>query len=194
MKYRSVCSGIEGATVAWEPLGFKPVSFAEVDPFCCSLLKHHYPDVPNVGDFTKDDSTEPSDILVGGTPCQDFSVAGLRAGMAGDRGNLTLEFLRLLREHGPDGWYGRTSPASCRVTTDGTLEPFSEGWGNSGMGSLTEFLTLSSLEFPSGAVASSLSDILETGDLPQRYFLSATACKGILRRAEKRGKTLPGRR
>jgi hypothetical protein len=59
------------------------------------------------------------------------------------------------------------------------------------MGSLTGFLTLSTLEFPSAAVASSLSDILETGDVPQRYFLSATACRGILRRAEKRGKQLP---
>jgi hypothetical protein len=71
------------------------------------------------------------------------------------------------------------------------LEPFSEGWGNSGMGSLTEFLTLNTLEYHSGAVASSLSDVLETGDVPQRYFLSSTACRGILRRAEKRGKELP---
>src|SRR5690606_7495802 len=100
-------------------------------------------------------------------------------------------FLGLLTAHGPAGWYGRTSPASCRRTEDGTLEPFSGAWSNSGMGSPTECLTLSTLEFHSGAVASSLSDILETGDLPQRYFLSATACKGILRRAAKRGKELP---
>ena len=64
-------------------------------------------------------------------------------------------------------------------------------WGNSGMGSLTEFLTLGNLEFHSGAVACSLSDILEIGELPRRYFLSAKACAGILRRAEKRGKELP---
>jgi len=71
------------------------------------------------------------------------------------------------------------------------LEPFSQAWGNAGMGSPTEFLTLNISEFHSGAVASSLLDILETGDLPQRCFLSATACKGILRRVEKRGKKLP---
>jgi hypothetical protein len=96
----------------------------------------------------------------------------------------------LLIAHAPDGWCGRTSPASCRLTEDGTLEPSSEGWRNSGMGGPTEFLTLSSSEFHSAAVACSLSDILETGDVPQRYYLSATACRGILRRAEKRGKQL----
>lgn len=102
-----------------------------------------------------------------------------------------LPILQLLTNTGPGGWFGRTSPASCRATEDGILEPCSEGWGNSGMGSPTEFLTLNTSEFHSGAVVSSLSDILETGDVPQRFFLSATACKGILRRAEKRGKALP---
>jgi hypothetical protein len=99
--------------------------------------------------------------------------------------------LNLLAGCGPNGWFGRTSPASCRLTEDGRLEPFWESWGNSGMGSHTEFLTLSSAEYHSAAVASSLSDVLETGAVPQRYFLSATACRGILRRAEKRGKALP---
>ena len=99
--------------------------------------------------------------------------------------------LDLLNERGPSGWFGRTSPASCRATEDGTLVPFSGAWSNSGMASPTECLTLSTLEFHSAAVGCSLSDILETGDVPQRFFLSATACRGILRRAEKRGKSLP---
>jgi hypothetical protein len=99
--------------------------------------------------------------------------------------------LDLLADSGPYGWCGRTSPASCRSTTDGRLEPFSGCWSNSGMGSPTEFLTLNISEYPSDGVASSLSDILETGELPQRYYLSGTACRGILRRAEKRGKELP---
>jgi hypothetical protein len=97
-------------------------------------------------------------------------------------------FSSFLIAHAPDGWCGRTSPASCRRTEDGTLAPSSEGWSNSGMGSPTESWTLSTSEFHSGAVASSLSDILETGDVPQRFYLSATACRGILRRAAKRGK------
>lgn len=99
--------------------------------------------------------------------------------------------LILLADCAPDGWSGRTSPASCRSMEDGRLECFSESWGNSGMGSHTEFLTLSTSEFHSAAAASSLSDILETGDVPRRYFLSARACLGILRRAKKRGKELP---
>lgn len=91
----------------------------------------------------------------------------------------------------PAGWFGRTCPASCQVMEDGILEPSSGGWANSGMGSPTEFLMLSTSEWPSDAAVCSLSDTLETGDVPQRYFLSATACRGILRRAEKRGKILP---
>src|SRR3546814_6488102 len=89
------------------------------------------------------------------------------------------------------GRSGKTSLAYWPATADGILAPSSGRWANSGMGSPTAFSTLSTSEFPNGAVASSLSDILETGDLPQRYFLSAKACSGILRRAEKRGKTLP---
>ena len=103
-----------------------------------------------------------------------------------------LRILPLLQSIAPSGWFGKTCPASCPVTEDEIFPASFEGWGNSGMGSPTEFLTLSTLEFHSGAVACSLSDILETGNVPQRFFLSATACKGILRRAEKRGKSLPG--
>jgi hypothetical protein len=100
-------------------------------------------------------------------------------------------FLNLLREHGPDGWFGRTCPVSCQATEDGTLVPFSGAWSNSGMGSPTECLTLNTSEWPKDAAVCLLSDTLETGDLPQRYFLSAKACRGILRRAEKCGKDLP---
>ena len=104
----------------------------------------------------------------------------------------------LQRGIAPSGWFGRTSPASCPATADGILEPSSGCWANSGMGSPTEFLTLSTSEHAaspmlsrSADVVCSLSDILETGDVPQRFFLSPTACLGILRRAEKRGKRLP---
>lgn len=96
MHYLSVCSGIEAATVAWHPLGWKPVGFAEIEPFPCALLAHHYPEIPNHGDITKYESWDrPAalDLLVGGTPCQAFSVAGLRKGLADPRGNLALTFL-----------------------------------------------------------------------------------------------------
>tara|TARA_R100000935_G_scaffold22258_1_gene41024 strand:+ start:391 stop:843 length:453 start_codon:yes stop_codon:yes gene_type:complete len=99
--------------------------------------------------------------------------------------------LQLLNNIAADGWYGRTCPASCHLTKEKILEPCSERWGKSGMGSHTEFVTLNIGEFHSDADVCSLSDILEIGDVPQRFYLSAKACKGILRRAEKRGKKLP---
>jgi DNA (cytosine-5)-methyltransferase 1 len=97
VRYLSVCSGIEAATVAWHPLGWVAAAYSEIEAFPRAVLTHHYPTVPLHGDFTTIRGNEygPIDLLVGGTPCQDFSVAGLRTGIAGDRGNLTLEFLRL---------------------------------------------------------------------------------------------------
>jgi hypothetical protein len=102
-----------------------------------------------------------------------------------------LPTVRLLANTAPVGWFGKTSPASCRLMEGGILEPSSGCWQNAGMGSPTEFLTLNTSEWPRDAAVCSLSDVLETGEVPQRFFLSPTACKGILRRAEKRGKKLP---
>lgn len=95
--YGSVCSGIEAATVAWHPLGWKPAFFSEIEAFPRAVLQHHYPEVPLHGDFTTIEAGQydPIDLLVGGTPCQSFSVAGLRGGLSDQRGNLTLEYLRL---------------------------------------------------------------------------------------------------
>ena len=92
--YGSVCSGIEAATQAWHPLGWKAAFFSEIERFPSAVLEHHYPHVPNHGDMTKfkDWPDHAIDILVGGTPCQSFSVAGLRQGLADPRGNLMLTF------------------------------------------------------------------------------------------------------
>lgn len=85
--YGSVCSGIEAASVAWEPFGWEPLWFAEIEPFPSAVLKHHWPHVPNLGDFTRikdgivSGTIEAPDVLVGGTPCQAFSFAGLRESM-----------------------------------------------------------------------------------------------------------------
>jgi DNA (cytosine-5)-methyltransferase 1 len=98
MKFLSVCSGIEAASVAWHPLGWTPLAFSEIEPFPRAVLAHHYPDVPLHGDFTVLRDQEwivDADVLVGGTPCQAFSVAGLRKSLDDDRGNLSLEFVRL---------------------------------------------------------------------------------------------------
>ena len=103
MIYGSVCSGIEAATVAWHPLGWKPSFFSEIEAAPRSVLAHHYPNVPLHGDFTTIGANEyePIDLLVGGTPCQSFSIAGLRGGLDDDRGNLALEFLRLAQRTRP---------------------------------------------------------------------------------------------
>jgi DNA (cytosine-5)-methyltransferase 1 len=101
VRYLSVCSGIEAASVAWHPLGWEPVAFCEIEAFPSAVLEHRYTNVPNYGDFTRlTDAAHPIhgagvDLLVGGTPCQAFSVAGLRRGLSDPRGGLTLEFVRL---------------------------------------------------------------------------------------------------
>jgi len=101
--FRSVCSGIEAATVAWHPLGWRADAFAEIEPFPSALLAHHYPNTPNLGDMTKfkDWPDAAFDLLVGGTPCQSFSVAGLRKGLADPRGNLTLVYLGVVERYRP---------------------------------------------------------------------------------------------
>ncbi|BDQ36351.1 hypothetical protein SYK_07110 [Pseudodesulfovibrio nedwellii] len=99
LRYGSICSGIEAASVAWEPLGWKPVFFSEIEKHPSNVLRYHWPDIPNLGDFTaiagKDHDI---DVLVGGTPCQAFSVAGRRQSLEDDRGNLTLKFVELVHE------------------------------------------------------------------------------------------------
>jgi len=103
MKYLSVCSGIEAASVAWHHLGWTPAAFAEVEPFPSAVLKHHYPNVVNHGDMIKfmEWPNESIDLLVGGTPCQSFSLAGLRKGLADPRGNLMLTYLAIADRYRP---------------------------------------------------------------------------------------------
>jgi DNA (cytosine-5)-methyltransferase 1 len=147
--YGSLCSGIEAATAAWHPLGWRPAFFAEIEPFPCAVLAHHYPHVPNLGDMTKIDGADwrgKLTVLVAGTPCQAFSVAGLRKSLADRRGNLTLTFVEIVHDADPEfvvwenvpgvlstkdnafgcflaGLVGETEPLVCR---DGS-------WPNAGM-------------------------------------------------------------
>jgi len=104
MKYLSVCSGIEAATVAWHPLGWQAVAFGEIEKFPSQVLAHHYPDTPNWGDMTKFKEWPDADVnvFVGGTPCQSFSVAGLRKGLDDPRGNLMLTYLAIAARYRPE--------------------------------------------------------------------------------------------
>lgn len=108
MRFLSVCSGIEAASVAWLPLGWQAVAYSEIEPFACAVLAHHYPDVPNIGDMTQvfdwRHYAGAVDLVVAGTPCQDFSVAGKRAGLAGERSALAMVFVQVLSVVRPE-WF-----------------------------------------------------------------------------------------
>ena len=108
MNYLSVCSGVEAATVAWHDLGWNPVAFSEIEKFPSEVLAHHYPGVPNLGDMSNykewNFGEKTIDLLVGGTPCQSFSVAGLRKGLEDPRGNLALIYVGILDKFRPK-WF-----------------------------------------------------------------------------------------
>src|SRR5215472_285906 len=107
MRYLSLFSGIEAATLAWAPLGWECVGVSEIDPYCCAMLAHYYPSIPNLGDISQITEAQiaglgPIDIIVGGYPCQDVSVAGPRHGLRRDDGvetrtGLFFEAVRLVR-------------------------------------------------------------------------------------------------
>ena len=134
MNYMSVCSGVEAASLAWTGLGWKPVAFSEIEPFPCAVLAERFPGVPNLGDMTKIEVTDEEihgagfnvcrrdvDILVGGTPCQSFSVAGRREGLKGASG-LAFHFVRLLREIQPKWVVWENVPGALSSRTDGQLD------------------------------------------------------------------------
>ena len=267
MRYGSICSGVEAATLAWEPLGWQPAFFAEVEPFPCAVLMQKFgatkpkrilePDeadtekerkqrelwqkqiakfpeggsILNLGDFTKitkEDYDGKIDLLIGGPPCQSYSCAGLRKGLDDPRGNLSLEFARLAYRLESRWFCLENVPGCChkamagpllkyyRLSADGKLKfLFSEERKTAkssedgripaslprlpeDMGWHGELLTLSSCEWTGihglslkDEGVSSLSEVLEAGNVPRRYFLTKKACEGILRRSEKRKRELP---
>lgn len=203
LRYISLFSGIEAASVAAEPLGWEPVCFCEIDPFPSAVLAHHYPNVPNLGDITKVDWKEvlrkygSVDVVVGGSPCQSFSVAGKREGLEGASG-LMFEYIRAISEILPKYWVWENVPGALSSSGGGATSNASSGrWLASGVlvesdtESDGEFWTRSSSEWPSAGGVSLLSGCLETSQGLAKYSLSPKACSGILRRASKRGKPLP---
>jgi DNA (cytosine-5)-methyltransferase 1 len=129
LTYLGLCEGISTATVAWKDL-MKPVGFAEIDEFPSAVLKHHYPDVPNFGDITKYKEwkleTDP-DLIIGGTPCQSFSVAGLRGGLSDSRGNLTLTFVNILNRFRPKWFIWENVPGVFSSNKGRDFHSFTEG-------------------------------------------------------------------
>ena len=196
IRYISLFSGIEAATVAWHQLGWKPIAYAEIEPFPKAVLRQHYPEVPDLGDMTKVDWKQyhhAADVVVGGSPCQAFSIAGLRKALDDPRGQLMLEYLRACAEIDPEWIVWENVPGVLSAehgrAFQSLLEAVAELWPDGGVHG--ECWTLSSSVWPNDASVCSLSSTLETGDVPPRFFLSAKACAGIISRAERRGKALP---
>jgi DNA (cytosine-5)-methyltransferase 1 len=136
MRYLSVCSGIEAASVAWHPLGWEPVAFSEIEPFPSAVLAHRFPHVPNLGDMTKfkDWPDAAIDVLVGGTPCQSFSVAGLRKGLADPRGNLALTYLAIADKYRPEWLLWENVPGVLSSSGGRDFGSFLGGLGQLGYG------------------------------------------------------------
>ena len=197
MNFISICSGIEAASVAFGPLGWKAIAFSEIEPFPCAVLAHHYPDVPNFGDMTKfrewpEEIFADADAVVGGPPCQAFSVAGARNGLNDDRGNLTLTYAELINHadairfiHGkppvvvlyenvPGLLSDKTGAFGCFLGglagEDGPLEPPGGKWANAG-----------AVYGPKRAVAWRLFDAQFFGlaQRRRRVFVVASARKGF---------------
>jgi DNA (cytosine-5)-methyltransferase 1 len=156
MKFGSVCSGIEAASVAWHKLGWTASWLAEIEPFPSAVLAHHYPDVPNLGDMTLlpnkilSGEIEAPDIFCGGTPCQAFSIAGNRNSLDDARGNLSLTFCEIANaidsvrtvpsiifwENVPGVLNTKDNAFGCFLAglagEDGELKPAGKKWSNSG--------------------------------------------------------------
>lgn len=199
----------------------QPAWFSEIEPFPSAVLAHHWPDIPNLGDMRQLPSLIRSgliaapDVLVGGTPCQAFSVAGLRGGLTDERGQLTMTYVDTLNAIDEQ----RTDPAVCvwenvpgvlssrdnafgcflaALVGEGVpLEPAGNRWTHAGcvLGPkrTAAWRVLDAQYF---GVAQRrkrvlLSQVLQNEPTPERYYLSRKACEGILRRVEKRGKRIP---
>lgn len=196
MRYISLFSGIEAATVAWEPLGWEPLAFCEIEDFPSAVLAHHYPDVPNLGDITKvnwKDVIEKHgrpDVVVGGSPCQSFSVAGGRASLDGES-RLMFEYIRALREVRP-AWFLWENVPGVLNTRDDAFAQLLREVQDIGYGSVAwRVLDAQFFGVAQRRRRVFLVGHLGAGGVPQRYCLSPKACAGILRRARKRGKSLP---
>jgi DNA (cytosine-5)-methyltransferase 1 len=138
VRYLSVCSGIEAASVAWESLGWTPVAFSEIEKFPSKVLAHRFPNVPNLGDMTRykewDIERGSVDLIVGGTPCQAFSVAGLRKGLDDPRGNLALTFIAMVEHYKPKWVVWENVPGVLSSSRGRDFGSFVGALGNIGYG------------------------------------------------------------
>ena len=195
VRYISLFSGIEAASVAWGPLGWEPVAFAEIEKFPSAVLAERFPQVPNLGDVAQVDWSGycgAVDVVVGGSPCQAFSIAGNRRGLMDERGLLMLEYCRAVGEVRPRWVVWENVPGVLSQDSGlafGTLLGELEERGYS--------LAWRVLDAQYFGVAQRRRRVFLVGHLGaggerlRRYSLSRTACEGMIRRAGRRGKSLP---
>ena len=184
----SLFDGIGGFPLAAVRNGIEPVWASEIEAFPIEVTRKRFPSMLHVGDITKLNGAElpPVDIITGGSPCQDLSVAGARAGLAGERSGLFMEQIRVVKEmRDADERRGRTAHTvrpryMCWENVPGA---FSSAGGEDFRIVLEEIVRIKD-------GSCSVSQILQD-EVPSKYYLSRTACLGILRRAEVRGKELP---
>lgn len=199
MRYVSLFSGVEAATLAWGPLGWEAMAFCEVDPFPCAVLAHRYPEVPNLGDVREVDwggfiaDRGRPDVVVGGSPCQSFSIAGTRTGLDGASG-LMWEYVRAVRELRPRCLVWENVPGALSSTRGEDFRCLLASLDELGYG-----LAWRVLDAQFFGVAQRRRRVFLVGSLGDgggrselaKFYLSPRACDGILRRAERRGKPLP---
>lgn len=193
LKYISLFSGIEAASVAWEPLGWEPIAFSEIEPFPCELLHQRFPNVPNLGDITNIDWSAyrgSVDIIVGGSPCQSFSIAGNREGLKGESG-LMFEYIRAIREVMPRYFVWENVPGALSSEKGAAFGQLLREMDVIGYGLAWRVLDAQFFGVPQRRRRIFLVGCLGNGGVPRKYFLTAKACAGIIRRAETRGKALP---
>lgn len=177
--------------MAAEGLGWEPVCFAEIDPFPSAVLAYHYPNVPNLGDITKVDWRPyrgKCDLIVGGSPCQSFSIAGKRDGLNGASG-LMWEYVRAIREICPQWIVWENVPGALSSSGGDDFKCLLSALDELGYGLAWRILDAQFFGVPQRRRRVFLVGHFGAKP-PQKYSLSAKACEGILRRAEKRGKPL----
>lgn len=193
MKYISLFSGIEAASVAWEPLGWEPVAFSEIDPFACAVLNERFPSVPNLGDITRIDWSDrvgSIDLVAGGSPCQSFSVAGNREGLAGESG-LMFEYIRAVRAIRPRWFVWENVPGALSSEGGAAFGQLLSEMDACGYGRRGEYSMRSFSAWHKDASVCSLSAVLVTENVPPKYSLKAKTCAGIMDRARRKGRSLP---
>lgn len=195
MRYLSLFSGIEAASVACNGMGWEAMAFAEIDPFPSAVLAKRFPGVPNLKDVTNVNwrsvvkKCGRPDLVVGGSPCQSFSIAGTRTGLEGESG-LMWEYVRAVREVRPEWVLWENVPGALSSSNGEDFRCLLEALDALGYG-----LAWRVLDAQFFGVAQRRERVFLVGRLgsrpPSRFYLSPRACFGIISRAERRGKSLP---